>query len=308
MISPNTQKDLIRACTMETTNAILHELGDEFLAILLDESHDVSVKEQMAVALRFVNSEGCVVEHFLGIVHVSDTSASSLKTAIQFLFLKHNLSLSKGRVQGYDGASNMRGEFNGLKTLIMQENSSAYYVHCFAHQLQLALVAVAKKKPQLAAFFNSVTIIATLVGVSCKRRDLLREKQQNRVLEAFEIGEFSMGKGSNQEISLQRGGDTCWGSHYRLLISLVVMFSSVMEVFQIIEKDCSTVEQRGEAFSLLNVMPTFEFVFILHLMKTILRIMNELSLALQMKDQDIVNAMVLIEVAKQRLQEMRDEG
>lgn len=53
--------------------------------------------------------------------------------ALEGLFLKHNLSLSKVRGQGYDGASNMRGEFNGLKTLILQENSSAYYVHCFAH-------------------------------------------------------------------------------------------------------------------------------------------------------------------------------
>jgi hypothetical protein len=36
-------------------------------------------------------------------------------------------------------------EFNGLQSLIMRENSSAYYVHCFAHQLQLVLVAIARK-------------------------------------------------------------------------------------------------------------------------------------------------------------------
>ena len=32
------------------------------------------------------------------------------------------------------------GEFNGLKTLIMKENKCAFDVHCFTHQLQLALV------------------------------------------------------------------------------------------------------------------------------------------------------------------------
>jgi len=48
------------------------------------------------------------------------------------------------RGQGYDGASNMKGDIKGLKTLIMQESPSAYYIHCFAHQLQLVLVAVAK--------------------------------------------------------------------------------------------------------------------------------------------------------------------
>ena len=47
---------------------------------------------------------------------------------------------SRVRAAG-DGASNMRGEFNGLRALIMRENSSAYYVHYFAHQLQLVIVA-----------------------------------------------------------------------------------------------------------------------------------------------------------------------
>jgi hypothetical protein len=48
------------------------------------------------------------------------------------LFEKHGLALSRLRDQGYDGASNMSGEFNGFKTLIMSENNSTHYVHCFA--------------------------------------------------------------------------------------------------------------------------------------------------------------------------------
>ncbi|XP_057990623.1 uncharacterized protein LOC131172999 [Hevea brasiliensis] len=46
----------------------------------------------------------------------------------------------------------------------------------------------------------------------------------------------------------------------------------------------------------------------LHLMRNILGITYELSQALQGKDQDIVNVMTLVKIAKQRLQAMRDEG
>jgi hypothetical protein len=56
----------------------------------------------------------------------------------------------------------MRGELNGLKTLILNENSSNYYVYCFAHQLQLTLVVVAKNHIQIATFFslfNSVLML-----------------------------------------------------------------------------------------------------------------------------------------------------
>ena len=35
----------------------------------------------------------------------------------------------------------MRGEWNGLKVLILKDCSYAYYIHCLAHRFQLALVA-----------------------------------------------------------------------------------------------------------------------------------------------------------------------
>ena len=55
-------------------------------------------------------------------------------------------------------------------------------------------------------------------------------------------------------------------------------------------------------------METFDFVFILHLMIELLSITDNLSRALQRKDQDIVEAMHLIMGAKERLQDTRDNG
>ncbi|XP_074296856.1 uncharacterized protein LOC141627512 [Silene latifolia] len=51
---------------------------------------------------------------------------------------------------------------------------------------------------------------------------------------------------------------------------------------------------------------SFDFVFILHLMVDVLAITNELSVALQREEQEIVNAMHLVETCKLRLQAMRD--
>ena len=49
----------------------------------------------MAVALRYVDKKCHVVERFLGIEHVTDTTALSLKAAVEDLFCKHGLSLSR---------------------------------------------------------------------------------------------------------------------------------------------------------------------------------------------------------------------
>ena len=85
------------------------------------------------------------------------------------------MSLSKLRGQGYDGASNMQNDINGFKTLILKENKLTFYVHCFAHQLQLTLVVVAKNHINIAKFFYVFSNLVTVVGGSCKRQDTLRD-------------------------------------------------------------------------------------------------------------------------------------
>ncbi|XP_050373155.1 uncharacterized protein LOC126790846 [Argentina anserina] len=305
--SPAIQKDIINAASVETLNTIMFDMGDAPFSILVDEARDHAVKEQMAVVLRYVDNKGEVIERFVGIEHVKSTDARSLKLAIDELFSRNRLSISNLRGQGYDGASNMRGEFNGLKALILKENNCAFYVHCFAHQLQLALVALAKNHVAVASFFFLVSRVINLVGASCKRRDLLREQQQNELLKALQNDELQSGRGQNQETTLKRPGDTRWGSHYGTLLSIISMFSSTVKVIQMIMEDGTHDDQRGECNLLLAQMQSFNFIFCLFLMRQVLGVTNELSQALQRNDQDIVNAMDLVKASKQQLQTMREE-
>ncbi|XP_042041262.1 zinc finger MYM-type protein 1-like [Salvia splendens] len=202
MTSPRIQKELANACASEVTLAIVKDIGDRVFSILVDEARDVSLKEQMGVVLRYVNSEGYVIERFLGIVHVTDTCSRYLKNAIDALLAKHNLSLSRVRSQGYDGASNMRGEFNGLKSLILQENPYAMYIHCFSHQLQLIIVAITKGVRVVKDSFNYISMIVNMVGASCKRKDQLRKLQHERLVAQLNDEEVTSGRGQNQETTL----------------------------------------------------------------------------------------------------------
>ncbi|KAG6418273.1 hypothetical protein SASPL_120474 [Salvia splendens] len=261
----------------------------------------------MGVVVRYVDKNGCVMERFLSVVHVRDTVATSLEKALDSLLSMYDLSVSSLRGQGYDGASNMRGEFNGLKSLILRRNPSAYYVHCFAHQLQLTIVVVAKKHTSIGSFYNVINRLCNVVGGSCKRRDILREKQRENILEKIASDEITTGTGLNQEMSLKRPGDTRWSSHYGTLINLIHLFSSIADVLEYVGENGDD-SYRAEADDVSEIINRFEFIFVLHLMKQILGITHELSQVLQKKDQDIVNAMNLVKVAKARLQIMREEG
>ncbi|XP_022899434.1 zinc finger MYM-type protein 1-like [Olea europaea var. sylvestris] len=227
LTSPKIQKDIVSAIAFETLDVIMRDIGVRLFSILVDESRDVSVKEQMSVVLRYVNQKG--------------------QDYIDHLFSRFNLSISSLRGQGYDGASNMRDEYNGLKSLILKENPSAFYIHCFAHQLQLALVAVASKHAEIETFFTLVNKVVNVVGGSAKQCDLLREKKRLEVVESLNLVD-------------------------------------VVEMIATDDTSCGN----------------------LHLMKKVLGISDELSKSLQRRDQDIVNAMKLVKISKERLQATRD--
>ena len=131
-------------------------------------------------------------------------------------------------------------------------------------------------------------------------------KHEAKIVETLKSAEISTGRDLNQEISLKRPGDTRCGSHYGTLLNLISMFSSIVDVIEVIVNDGTNSEQRSEANNLLESMLSFDFAFSLHLMKILLGVTNELSKALQRKDQDIINAMNLVKVCKQRLQMIRE--
>ena len=156
------------------------------------------------------------------------------------------------RGQGYDGASNMKGEFNGLKALILKENKTAYYAHCFAHQLQLALVTIAKNHIRICELFVLITNLVNVVGGLCKRKDSLREKQAGKIIEDSEDEEITSGRGLNQEKTLIRPCDTRWSSHYGTILSFINLFDSIIHVLRLIVIDGTHSNQRSEASRLIR--------------------------------------------------------
>ncbi|WVZ98513.1 hypothetical protein U9M48_043943 [Paspalum notatum var. saurae] len=309
LTSPYVQKDMCEACAKQTTKAILDDIGDKNFSILVDESRDASIKEQMAVVLSGTKgSKGHVIEIFLGVEHVPDTTSAALKAALDAMLLGHGLSIHNVRGQGYDGASNTRGEFHGLQRLVLDENPYAFYIHCFAHQLQLVVVSVAKCCCSVTDFFNYTTLIVNTVNASCKRHDQLAQKHHENVVRGLENDEIFSERGKNQETNLARPEDTRWGSHHKTLCRLQLMWQAVLEVLENICDDGPTSATKTCAAGLLKHMESFEFVLIMHLMIKLLGKTNDLSQCLQKKNTNIVRAVSLIGVTLQKMNDLREHG
>ncbi|XP_071724718.1 uncharacterized protein [Rutidosis leptorrhynchoides] len=220
--------------------AIREEIGDSVFCLLIDEARDESKREQMAVVLRFVD--------------------------------KHDYVQERG--QWYDGANNMRGEWNGLQALFLKDCPSAHYVHCLAHRLQLALVSSAKEVNPVYQFFSKLTMTVNVVTASSKRHDQLRAAQAIHISNMFATNEISTSCGLNQIGTLQRAGNIRWGSYLNSARSLICLFHSTCVVLEKCSEE-GNYSTRGEATSAYDAITTFEFVFLLHLMKDMLGISHD---------------------------------
>jgi hypothetical protein len=66
----------------------------------------------------------------------------------------------------------------------MRENSSAYFVHFFVHQLQLVIVAIVRKLKGII-FLTKISILLNVVGGSTKRKHIMREINHEHVTKAL---------------------------------------------------------------------------------------------------------------------------
>ncbi|XP_060180723.1 uncharacterized protein LOC132610448 [Lycium barbarum] len=80
-----------------------------------------------------------------------------------------------------------------------------------------------------------------------------------------------------------------------------------MDVLDTIVETAHSLDESARATGYIRAAQTYEVAFMLHLMKEILGITNDLSTCLQKKEQDIANAMRLVNVERIRLQELRED-
>jgi hypothetical protein len=202
----------------------------------------------------------------------------------------------------------MRGQFHRLQRLVLNENPFAFYIHCFASQLQLVIVSIAKCCTSTFDFFNYVTSIVNTVSASCKRKDQLLQNHPDHLVQQLDSGAIFPRRGKNQETSLARPGDTRWGTHHKTLARLMLMWGSVLKVLENVSEDETDGERKTIASGLITRMESFEFVFILHLMIRVLGVTQELSQCLQRKNQNIVCAIGLIGSVMRNMNAMRENG
>ena len=237
---------------------------------MVDETPDVSNKEQVVICLRWVDNEFNVHEEFIGLYTTAKTTADQLVAIIKDALLRMNLSLTKARGQCYDGASSMSGVHSGVATQLMAEEPRALYTHCYGHALNLACSDTIKNIPLMRDALDNTREISKLIRNSPRRGDRF-QKLKATLTDATPTG-------------IRTLCPTRWTVKADALESVIENYDTLQKVFQECLKEEKDPNTKGRLRGIISYMQTFDYFFGISVGHLLLRHSDNLSRTLQRHD------------------------
>ena len=180
--SKTTQNEILDCLLKVYREEVVGEVGKaKYVAVLADESTDVSGSLQLVIVLRYVLDTG-VKERFWGFFHIKSGKADCIAQAILDQ-LKNVLgdNLEKLVAQTFDGANVMSGNTSGVQTRVKEVYQHGHFLHCFAHKLNLIMKRGTGFTTSCRIFFSNLSGIATFFSRSPQRLGFLQKQTTNRI-------------------------------------------------------------------------------------------------------------------------------
>ncbi|KAK3907677.1 Zinc finger MYM-type protein 1 [Frankliniella fusca] len=267
----------------------------KFFSVSMDETFDASRKEQVSCIIRYVSEEtGTVVERLVALKESCNTSGQELFDVLKKIFEELNLDWRSYLVgQAYDGASNMRGAYNGLQTLVRNECDTAVYVWCWAHRLSLAVKEAADCCLDSAVLFKNLKALYNVINGS-KINVEIYEKA------------FKKCYPGKQVLCLKRVDTTRWMSHSAALSTVIKSFDAIVETLEKVQNNASG-EMKASAHGALTYLLSEKFVCTALTFNAIYDEVDPLNKALQAVDLDLLSAQKHVNVVLDNLKKIRTD-
>ena len=290
--APEIQNELLDLMAEMVLNRITSEIQKaQYFSLIVDETKDISKKEQLSVVLRYV-TDGDAYERFLGYTHACELDATALTTYICGVLAKCGLSPKSCVCQCYDGASVMSGTCSGVQERMREFAPMAVYIHCCAHRLNLVLVDSIKCIRAAQDFLSLLE--ALYVFLSSGKLTAVFEKAQAELMP------------DRQPRRLKRLVETRWACRHEAIRTVKETIGPIIATLESIESGDNR-DRAVEARGLLLQVKSFSFILGLVTFDKLFSMTNLLSVTLQQTGLDLSAAVVLINATVETLEECRSD-
>uniref|UniRef100_H3ADW4 DUF4371 domain-containing protein n=1 Tax=Latimeria chalumnae TaxID=7897 RepID=H3ADW4_LATCH len=178
-MSHNVVNEMIEIMAHDILRTLMKEIHEAGLfSIIIDETADISVREQVSVCFHIVNKDLDTEEIFFSFYNTSNVISQALSSLLKDVLLRFNFPLEQCRGQRYDGAANVTGCRQGLQALVQEDEPRAVYVHCLAHNCKPGGTGCGTKHCRMSNFLTLIRELISLVKSSPKRLAWFKEFQR----------------------------------------------------------------------------------------------------------------------------------
>lgn len=293
-MSHDTIEELINIMSITVQRSLIqHIKKSKFYAIMLDETPDISQKEQVSICFRTVSHNVEISETFLGFYETKKTDSETLYTIITDVLERFELKLNACRGQCFDGAYAMSGHLSGLQKRIIDHESRAIYVHCSAHSLNLVVQDAMQDIRAVADFLYTMRELINFIRGSPKR------------LACFEALQADTNTNITDFRKLRPFCPTRWCLR---IISLITLHSNYETVILFLQELYSS--EKGEivtkASGFLKSLLKFETLFLMIVLIEIFEKIEILNTQLQKHSLNYSNVAEMVQILKSNLYYQRE--
>ena len=285
------QNSLISLLASSVQEMIKSELRSaQYFTLIADETKDVSKTEQLSVVLRYVYQ--CkTYERFISYSQCDELNSEAIFNYIMTALTELDVDISNCVSQCFDGASVMSGCHTGVKAKINEVNPTAVYIHCYAHQLNLALVDTCKQLAHAFDFFSLLESVYVFISSSVPHAIFINKQKELHF---------------NRLIQLKQLSNTRWSCRHS---SIQAVLSTYTVLIATLEEISDTRHDRSvQARGLLHQVKIFPFLLSLVLFEKVFSITNSLSNLLQAEHISYAAVASCIKATKTTLSDLRSEA
>ncbi len=284
--------DVVNEILQMLADSVLRDIicevkNEKYYSIMIDETSDIAVKEQVSLCIRSVNKNLEINEYFLGFYETAQTDAYTLFTIVKDVLTRFNLPICDLRGQCYDGAANVSGKYNGVQARVREVEPRALYVHCQAHSLNLVAQDCMKKVEEARDVLGLIQELITFIRDSPKR-----------------LSWFTLFQDTSHA-SLRPFCPTRWTLKHSSVASVLVNYDSLLEflaTFSSTEKNDAGCKAKG-FFKQLTKSDTF---IMLKIIEKILSHLEGTNTSLQKRKMHLRDCVDIISNLRTTISKMRE--
>ena len=290
--SPAIQNEIIGTLAQITRDDIINEIKEAgIFSMMLDETSDMSKDEQLSFVFRYA-LWGEIFETFLTFKNIASTTGEILFGTVNITLKEFELEIKNLRGLGTDGAANMTGKYQGLKTRILEVNPIVKSVRCACHALNLVLVQACQSSIPMKVFFATLGELYVFIEGSPKRHNTFFDIQKELNLKPR---------------SLKRHAETRWETHHEVIEDTIATYPAIFRMLEDMITNETDTTVVSKANGLFLSCEKFEFIAMLAIFDKVLQLTNILSKTLQNDNVDLAECFQLVDCCITNLNELRKE-